>query len=93
MTTVEASKPASPAKRAFKALLIPFLAVVTGLILGGLMIALSDPVVLRSLNPNPWRVVTAGPIDPETDISLEFALSIHPPEVGLGDYVVFLAWL
>ncbi len=75
--------------RAFRTLLVPVLAVITGLVLGGIMVAVSDPVVLRSLSPSPWRVVVDGPVDPATDIDLETALSLHPNETQLGDYMVF----
>lgn len=77
------------ARQIFNTLLIPVLAVITGLILGGLMIAMSDPVVLRSLSPSPWRVVVDGPVDPATDIDLETALKLHPQETQLGDYLIF----
>ncbi|MFQ5575545.1 MAG: hypothetical protein ACE5G8_01010 [Anaerolineae bacterium] len=83
------SKQKSFLSRAFGTMLVPVLAVFTGLLLGGLMVAVSDPVVLRALSPNPWRVVADGPFDPDTDISLEAALQLHPNEVGVGDYVVF----
>lgn len=72
-----------------QALLIPLLAVVTGLILGGVMVAISDPIVLRSLSPSPWRVVAEGELDPTSDVSLEFALSRRGNEIQLGDYVAF----
>lgn len=79
----------SGVRQAFRSLLVPILAVITGLILGGLMVAVSDPVVLRSLSPNPWRVVADGPVNPATDIDLETAIKVHANETQVGDYVVF----
>jgi simple sugar transport system permease protein len=76
-------------RQAFRTMLVPILAVVTGLLLGGIMVAVSDPVVLRSLSPNPWRVIAEGTVDPATDIDLETALKFHANEVGVGDYMVF----
>lgn len=74
----------------FRALLVPTLSVVLGLLLGGLMVAASDPVVLRSLSLNPWRVAVDDTFNPNTDITLEFALAKRGSnEVQLGDYVVF----
>ncbi len=76
-------------RRAGRTIVIPILAVVVGLVLGGVMVAISDPVVLRGLSPNPWRVVPEGEVDPATDIDLETALKFHGNDVGIGDYVVF----
>lgn len=73
----------------WRALLVPILAVVTGLFFGGLVVASSDPIVLRGVSSSPWRVVSDGSVNFETDIDLETALSIHPDEIGLGDYVIF----
>jgi len=77
-------------RRLSSAMLVPLLAVFTGLLLGGLMVAISDPVVLRSLSPNPWRVVPEGPLDPATDVDLQTARKAHPDDaLSVGDYVVY----
>jgi len=68
---------------------VPVLAVVVGLLLGGLMVAVSDPVVLRSLSPSPWRVVSGDAVDPDTDIDLNTALTVHANDLTVGDYVAF----
>jgi len=76
-------------RQAWRAMLVPILAVVVGLLLGGLMVAVSDPIVLRSLAPNPWRVIPSGPVNPATEIDLHTALKFHGNEIGIGDYVIF----
>jgi len=75
--------------QAGRTMLIPVLAVVVGLLLGGLMVAISDPVVLRGLAPNPWRVVVEGEVNPDSDINLQTALKLHGSDIGLGDYIAF----
>ena len=84
-----ANKKKSFWKQAFNAMRVPILAVITGLIVGGFVIAMSDPVVLRSISPNPWHVAAGGEeVDPAIAIDLKTALKYHPNEVGVGDYLV-----
>lgn len=76
-------------RKAGRSMLIPILAVIVGLLVGGLLIAISDPVVLRGLSPNPWRVVPSGEVNPAQEIDLQTALKFHGNEIQLGDYVAF----
>ena len=76
-------------RRAGRTMLIPLLAVVVGLLLGGVMVAISDPVVLRGLSPNPWLVVPSGEVDPSSQIDLQTALKFHGNDLQIGDYLAF----
>jgi len=69
-----------------QALLMPLLAIVTALILGGLLIIVSDLQVIAAFTRIP-RQVAVPFTNPETEISLEEALWRHPNEVVIGDAV------
>jgi len=67
-------------------LLIPLLAIITALILSGVLIVVTDLEVINAFTRIPRRV--AEPFtDPASEISLEEALWRHPPEVVVGDVV------
>lgn len=67
-------------------LLLPLLAIFTALVLGGLLILVTDLEVIAAFTRIPYQV--ADPFtDPNTQISLEEALWHHPPEVSIGDLV------
>ncbi len=76
-------------RNAGRAMLIPLLAVVVGLLVGGLLIAISDPVVLRAMSPNPWHVSPTGDVNPANEIDLQTALNFHGNQVSIGDFVTF----
>ncbi len=78
----------SPRKRGrrLQALLMPVLAIVTALILGGILIIVTDLQVIAAFTRIP-RQVAVPFTNPETEISLEEALWRHPNEVVIGDAV------
>jgi simple sugar transport system permease protein len=69
-----------------QALLVPLLAIITALILSGILIIVTDLAVVNAFTRIPRRV--ADPFtDPVVEISLQEALWHHPPEVIVGDVV------
>ena len=83
--TSSLDKPRARARRS-EALLLPLLALITALVLGGLLIVITDLEVVAAFTRIPKRVAVPFS-DPETEISLEEALWKHPPLVMLGDLV------
>ncbi|MEN6478995.1 MAG: ABC transporter permease [Anaerolineales bacterium] len=66
---------------------MPLLAIVTALILGGILIIVSDLEVIAAFTRIP-RQVAVPFTDPSTQVSLEEALWKHPNEVQVGDGVL-----
>ncbi|MBC7237084.1 MAG: hypothetical protein H5T69_14685 [Chloroflexi bacterium] len=66
--------------------IVPLLAILTALILGAVIILVTDLNVINAFTRIPRQVVTSV-VDPETQISLEEALRRHPPQVMVGDAV------
>ncbi len=89
---IEGEAPSAALPRAVRAahrqtLLVPLLAIITALILSGILIVVTDLEVINAFTRIPRRV--ADPFtDPASEISLEEALWRHPPEVIVGDVVV-----
>ncbi|MCD6519098.1 MAG: hypothetical protein J7M05_04140, partial [Anaerolineae bacterium] len=76
----------APKEGKVQALLVPVLAILTALLVGAVIIVLSDMEVIHAFTRIPRRVAVPF-TDPETQISLEEALWHHPPEVIIGDLV------
>jgi len=70
-----------------QALLVPTLAIVTALIIGGIIIVVSDLKVMRLFYHIEKQIVTTVQ-DPATQISLADAQEKHPDEVLPGDIIV-----
>jgi simple sugar transport system permease protein len=68
-------------------ILLPLLAIITALILGGILIIVSDLQVIAAFTRIPRQVATPF-TDPATQVSLEEALWRHPNEVIVGDAVL-----
>ena len=68
------------------AFLMPILAIITALIIGAVLIAVTDLNVIAAFTRIP-RLVSDPFSDPQTQISLEEALRYHPDEVMVGDSV------
>ena len=80
-------KRSTPGRRArAQAILLPLLAIITALILGGILIIVSDLQVIAAFTRIP-RQVAVPFSDPATQVSLEEALWRHPNEVIVGDAV------
>ena len=85
---VKAGQSASQPDRSerVRALYMPLLAILTALILSGLLIVVTDLQVVAAFTRIPRQV--ADPFtDPTTQISLEEALWRHPNEIIIGDVV------
>ena len=70
-----------------RTLLLPVLAILTALVVGGIIVIVSDLDVLRLFSHIEKRIVSTVD-DPATQISLEEAREKHPDQVILGDIVV-----
>ncbi|MFH1929431.1 MAG: hypothetical protein ABIK79_14865 [Chloroflexota bacterium] len=70
-----------------QALLVPILAIVTALIIGGVIVAVSDLEVMQLFYHIEKQIVTTVK-DPATEISLADAKEKHPDEVIPGDIIV-----
>lgn len=67
-------------------MLAPLLAILTALVLSGMIIVITDMTVIEAFTRIPRQVAVPFK-DPKTQISLEEALWHHPNEVILGDVV------
>jgi ABC-type uncharacterized transport system permease subunit len=70
-----------------RTLLLPVLAILTAMVVGGIIVIVSDLDVLRLFSHIEKRIVSTVD-DPATQISLEEAREKHPDQVILGDIVV-----
>jgi len=66
--------------------LVPLVAIFTALVLGAILIIVTDLEVIAAFTRIP-RQIAVPFSDPETQISLEEALWTHPPEVIIGDAI------